>query len=49
CILCDRNVPLDDQVPLDDLGEYLCLSCDDNLKEELDEFQNEESCRHSSS
>lgn len=38
CTHCDREVPLDDLVPLDDPGEYLCLSCDDNLKEELDEF-----------
>lgn len=38
CSHCDRIVPLDDQVPLDDPGEILCVGCDDKLKEELDEF-----------
>lgn len=38
CTHCDREVPLDDRIDLDDLGEILCLSCDDKLKEELDDF-----------
>ncbi len=40
CSHCDRIVPLDDQVPLDDLDEILCVGCDDKLKEELDDFTN---------
>jgi hypothetical protein len=38
CTHCDREVPLHNRVPLDEPGEILCLSCDEQLKEELDEF-----------
>lgn len=40
CSHCDRAVPLDDRVPLDKPGEILCLSCNDRLLEELDDFTN---------
>ena len=38
CTHCDREVPLDDRVQLDEPGEILCLSCNDQLLEELDDF-----------
>ena len=38
CTHCDRDIPPDDRVPLDEPGECLCLSCNDRLKEELDDF-----------
>lgn len=40
CTHCDREMVLDDYVPLDKPNEYLCLRCDDKLKGELDDFTN---------
>ena len=38
CTHCDRMTPPDDRVLLDIEGDYLCLSCDERLRKELDDF-----------
>ncbi len=38
CSHCNREVVLDDRVPLDKSEEFLCFGCNDKLLEELDDF-----------
>ncbi len=40
CSHCDRETVLDDRVPLDKPGEFLCFICNEELLEELDDFTN---------
>lgn len=41
CTYCDRETDLDYVVVLDEANEYLCVECDDQLREELDDFTND--------
>ena len=38
CSHCDLETVLDDRVPLDKPGEFLCFICNEELLEALDDF-----------